>query len=306
MSTLQTNKELLTEKVNSLSVNLKAEVLTCLLTEAGLDPKNLQTNFTSSFNRTFRNDLYKAEYNRDKQDVNLFISRNGFYDMLPEGLTHAEVVENSSSLSVKNLLSTYKKQKQEETEARLFFKPFENYLFNFLTQIENKEKSLLNNNNEFKNFFRKFWDIDERSRDEEFVFLLQILPYAANLKGNTKKIINLLSHHLNKRITSKKIWTEISLPIRQGDKHFILGQDFVMGNLSDQLPLIEFLIHDVTDTELESYSKNGYQYNFIQQFLEFFLPIELEYQIKINPNYEQIKSEFGILGHSTILQTTNN
>ncbi len=306
MSRIQIKKEHLARKANRLSVNLKAEVLSCLLNELGLDSKSIQTNFTSSFNRTFRNDVYKAEYNEEKQEVNLFISRNGLYDMLPEGLSHAEVVENSPSISVKNLLSTYKKQKQEEKEARLFFKPFESYLFNFLTQIESKEKSLLNNNNEFKNFFRKFWDIDEKSDGKEFVFMLQILPYVASLKGNTKKAVDLLSNHLSKKITLKKMWIELALPKKSGNKQIILGQDFVMGNTSDQLPSIEFLIHDVTDTELESYSKGGYYYNFIQQFLEFFLPVELEYQIKVKPNYEQIKSEFGILGHSTLLQTTNN
>ncbi len=299
-------KKKLEQDTCNLSINLKAEIVASLLTQKGLSAKDMQVNYTSSFNRPYRKDLYFAQTDKDKNILNLFISRNGFYDMLPEGLSHPEIVESDKSISIKNLLSSYKKQKKEENSARLFFKPFENHMFQFLVQIEEKEKSLLNNSNEFKSFFRKFWDIEDWIQDEQFIFLMRILPYASRIKGNTNKIINLLSHHLNKKISIKKSWIEIKAPQEEFFINYTLGKDFIIGNSSDQLPFVQFIFHDIPDEDFNLYIQGGYFYNFTQVFFEYMLPIELEYEIKVNPNYTQHKEGFGILGHSSTLQFSKN
>ncbi len=296
----------LAESVCKLQHNLKAEVVASILYENGLDPLKTFSNYTSSFNRTYRNDIYSAQYDKEKNILDLLISRNGLYDMLPEGLFHPEIIENDTNTSVKNFTSSYKKQKKEENQARLFFKPFENHLFNFQVDIENKEKSLLNNSHEFRQFFMQFWELESWITDEQFIFLLGVLPYTKQIKGNIKTICQILSHHLKKEITFKKTWIEINSTNDSLQDNLILGQNFVMGNTSDQLPFVEFLIHDISDNEIESYSKGGYFYRFIKLFFEYFLPIELEYNLKVKPNYKQTKSEFGILGHSSILQILKN
>ncbi len=306
MSKSNTKPEQLTQIVNKLPINLKAEVVASLLTDLGVNKTSVQSNYTSSFNRSYRKDVYNADFNNENGVLDLSISRNGLYDMLPEGLFHPEIVENENKISVKNLLASHKKQKEEEAQARLFFKPFENHIFQFLIQIEDKEKNLINNSHEFRSFFKQFWGMDSWIKDKQFIFMLQILPYTKNIKGNINRITQLLSHHLQKEITHKRSWMEIDIPANSSKQGLILGQNFIVGNTSDQLPYIEFIIHNISDEELLNYIKDGYYYKFITLYFEYLLPIELEYNIKVKPNYKQTKEEFGILGHSTKLQILKN
>ncbi len=306
MSNTKANPEQLAQTINKLQINLKAEVIGSLLSNIGIDKTSIQSNYTSSFNRSYRNDTYKAKYNSENDTLDLFISRNGLYDMLPEGLFHPEIIENNKKISVKNLLESHKKQKKEESEARLFFKPFENHIFQFFIKIEDKEKNLINNSHEFRSFFMQFWGLESWIKDEQFVFMLHILPYSKNIKGNINRITQLLSHHLQKEISFNRGWKEIHLSKHTKQQDLILGQNFIIGNTSDQLPCIEFNIYNISDQELHEYSKNGYYYKFISLYFEYLLPIELEYEINIKPNYKQAKNNFGILGHSTTLQILKN
>ncbi len=306
MSNTDTHLEQVTQVINKLQLNLKAEVIGSLLSDAGIDKTSIQCNYTSSFNRPYRNDVHRANYNLENKTLDISISRNGLYDMLPEGLFHPETIENEKKISVKNLLKSHKKQKKEESEARLFFKPFENHIFQFLIKIEDKEKNLINNSHEFRSFFMQFWDLESWIRDEQFIFMLHTLPYCKNIKGNVKRIIQLLSHHLQKDITYNRGWKEINTPQKNQKQDVILGQNFIIGNGSDQLPLIDFNIYNISDQELPEYSINGYYYKFITLYFEYFLPIELEYEINVKPNYKQTKENFGILGHSTTLQILKN
>ncbi len=298
------SSEHIAETINRCHYNLKAETIVALIKE----PNQIKTqiNYTSCFNRSYRKDLYNTRYDKDKDVLDISISRNGFYDMLPEGLFHEDTVNNERNISISNLISSHKKQKKEEADARLFFNPFENHLFQFLVQIEKKEKSLLNNSHEFQNFFKDFWDMPLWIQDEEFFYLLRILPHNKQIKGNLNKTVQLLSHHLKKEITYNKTWIEFELPSLPKPHIIKLGHNFIMGNSSDQLPFFEFIIHDISDEELLKFSKGGYYYNFIKLFFDYLLPIELEYTIKPEPNYNQIKNNFGVLGHSTTLQISKN
>ncbi|MCW3788872.1 hypothetical protein [Plebeiibacterium sediminum] len=306
MSTPNIQLNQIAETLNNLGINIKAEVIAGLLIDLGINKTSIQTNFTSNFNRSYRKDVYNSEYRNDQNKIDLFIPRNGFYDMLPEGLFHSEYVEKEKKITVKHLLDSHNIQRKEEANARLFFKPFENHLFHLLVENENKEKSLLNNSHEFRSFFKQFWGIESWIKDNEFVFMIRILPYAKKIKGNTKHITQLLSCHLKKEISYKRSWIEINLPNYKEKTAVILGQNFIIGNTSDSLPHITFVLHDISDEELLDYTPNGYYYKFIKMYFEFLLPIEIEYDIKVKPNYNQTKEEFGILGHSTKLQILKN
>ncbi len=268
MNKLKLQPKHIAEAINKCPYNLKAEIIAALVSE--MSETQLQANYTSSFNRPYKKDLHQVLYNNKKNEFNLLISRNGLYDMLPEGLFHQEKVTNDQNTSISTLISSYKKQKKEETDARLFFTPFENYLFQFLIQIEKKEKCLLNNSRKFQHFYKKFWDIPSWVKDEEFSFLLRILPYNNQIKGNLKKITQQLSRHLKKNISHEKSWIEIPLPTPHKNQSLILGKNFIIGNTTDKLPLVELIIYEVTDEELAKYSANGYYYKFIKLCLDYF------------------------------------
>ena len=118
---------------NLTAFDLKAEVLFGALLKSHVDDLNITINPKGLFYRKFSKD--KMSINRDVLDtdvLNLDISRDGFYDVLPESISHN--YRNTDLYS--NPVEEFKTRKKEEKDARNFFNPIENELFRFRYAIE--------------------------------------------------------------------------------------------------------------------------------------------------------------------------
>ena len=131
MSNTDTHLEQVTQVINKLQLNLKAEVIGSLLSDAGIDKTSIQCNYTSSFNRPYRNDVHRANYNLENKTLDISISRNGLYDMLPEGLFHPETIENEKKISVKTYLNLTKSKRKRSLKLVYFLNLLKITFFNF-------------------------------------------------------------------------------------------------------------------------------------------------------------------------------
>lgn len=293
-------------EINKQNLDIKAEVLLAYLIQNGIPKEQLRVLHQGATHRPFTNDIKQASASHDKNTLLVELSRNSIYDMLPEGLIHKQVQEGDTK-QVTDLISNYKNRKKESAKARQFFNPFENQLFKILLDLELKEQEVLYQNTaQFESFLKRFWEINEELDEEQCSFMLSILPHCKKIKGDVNEITQTLSLFLNKEILVKKGYTSIKINNKQNNQALILGRNTIIGNESNDLPFVQFIIKDVDEDELRYFIKGGKQHTFIEQFLSYTLPIELEYEISIQPLKTKTSKGFGNLGHSSILELKKN
>ena len=293
------------QDLNAMPFNLKAEIIANLLYDRGVSSENLMIEMNSAFNRPFRRDVEKAKMGMDEEweQLSLFLSRNGIYDLLPEGIVH-ERNEGSGRENIQELIQRHQKEKREEKEARKFFKPFENELFRMLVKIEQQEVSLLKNQDQqFQNILVQFWGINNELSEAQKQFLLKITPLANSLKGNIDKICKVLQVALGKSVSYKKELICLKRENPSRSEGLILGKNFVVGNATEELPLINFQISEVKDDEIKEYLVGGSMYNFIIELLEYLLPVEYELEINCETDQDFLSVGFGVLGYSSVLKS---
>ena len=113
------------EELISIYLNLKAEVFVSEIIEnTDLDFTDFDIMNLGTFSRPYRRDAidFKIESSANNPNkIKMELSRNGMYDILPEGLFHDQVGTNKGTLSFKNIRQ---KNKKQEKDARLFFFSF--------------------------------------------------------------------------------------------------------------------------------------------------------------------------------------
>jgi len=293
------------QDLKAMPFNLKAEIITSQLYDRGVSFENLAIHMNSSFNRPFRRDVEKAQLgmNEEWDQVTLLLSRNGIYDLLPEGIVH-ERNEGNGKENIQQLIHIHQKQKREEKEARLFFKPFENELFAILVKIEQQEVALLKNqDHQFQNFLIRFWDIKHDLTESQKQFLLKVAPLAYSVKGNITKICKVLQEFLAKPVSYKRQYSCVISNVQENNKEIILGRNFIVGNSTEELPLIQFYIEEVEEDEIKDYLEGGFIHKFIMEFLEYLLPVEYELEVICKTERRSSTRGFGVLGYSSVLNS---
>ncbi|MGQ1911705.1 hypothetical protein ACT3CE_18235 [Marinifilum sp. RC60d5] len=302
------NKEALhgyLQDINVMPFNLKAEIIANQLFERGVSVDNLIVHLNSAFNRPFRRDIEKAQVGIEEESdlLTLYLSRNGIYDLLPEGLIH-ERSEGNGRENIQQLIHLHQKQKREEKEARKFFKPFENELFAISVKIEQQEMALLKNqDHQFQNFLIKFWDVNPNLTESQKLFLLKIAPLAHSIKGNLTHICKVLQVFLGKLVSYSKEMICIKSKERKEGKGLILGRNFIAGNATEELPMLRFQVEGLEEHEIVDYLKGGSIYEFIEEFLEYLLPVEYEFEINCKTDQKSSPNGFGVLGYSAVLNS---
>ena len=298
---MDTRKE--AEMINTMPFNLKAEIVAVLLQDRGVPPEQMSVYYNSAFNRPFRRDIEKAlvGVEEESMDLDLYLSRNGIFDLLPEGVIYEKNAPEGVE-TIQKLIQIHQKQKREEKEARLFFRPFENELFNLLVSLERQESSLLKSQNrQFQEFLVDFWNIKPDLSGSQKHFLLKVAPLSYSTKGNLDKICKVLQVYLKKPVVFKKDTTESIVYDKERKGELVLGRNFISGNRTENFPLVKFVIENVAECEVPEYLKGGAIYKFIEEFLEYLLPLEYELEISFKTNTELASTNFGTLGYSSVL-----
>lgn len=127
--------------MKNLPQNIKAEAFINYLKESDCIGLEYSVFYEGAFKRNYSNDILKIENicvagRLIKQ--NFHLSREGFYDKLPEGFFHLadRFLQLPSKKKDKSFDEAYDKQLKEKEYARKFFFPFENSLFALNLKLE--------------------------------------------------------------------------------------------------------------------------------------------------------------------------
>ena len=308
--------------VNStrLPFDIRAEVLARLLGETyGLSTEQILFRPQSYFQRWGRRDVLEVSkdfsFELDKETLALEVSREGLFDILPEGIFfHPDDDYPDDVFRAKKL-------GEQEADARKFLLPFEQLFYWLRLENEQREfeaenqleqwwQGLLTENSDAFDKFEGYSPLKNSLLNEaQQGILTQLLPHLHDIIGNWGLTAQWLSLFLE---TSIKI-TEAMPPLytfpieiqkRMGEG--ILGQDFVIGDTyTDGIPILKILIDDLTPESLEAFLPKGNKRELLEQeLLQLLLPIETPYQIETRLKIQSTEFQMGEAYNSSILGYT--
>lgn len=271
------------QELEQTPLNLKAEVLVSEIEEkTAVSQDDIIISTQSTFNRSYRRDvadLKVLELQNTKRLLQLNLSRNGIYDLLPEGIFH---VPSPKSKTVDYAVFR-KQQKEEETHARLLLSPIENELFRNRVAIEKKGKELVRGFFSLDDgFLIDFWKIDKSIPKKYAIKLVRLLPYAHQISGNLELTFLSLKKILGVDITFKKVFQTREVTINN-DIEDRLGVDFILNQetLKIQQPELKVSIFPKAKSEVTNYLKEKGILRFVSVFYKFFIPMEYKIDTKI-------------------------
>lgn len=288
--------------INSFYSDVKAESLVIELENKGILREDVIIESISAFTRPYRRDIIKSKKNVQGNKLLLELSRNGIYDSLPEGFFHNN--DERSNISFRN---KRRRRKDEEQKSRLFFSPIENELFNQRINIENKERSLIDNfyrsNNEF---LLNFWDLKDYIRNRYVLKLLTILPHCHKIVGDFELTKQCLEKILEEKVDIKKTFENFEIDIEKKEEN-VLGMGFTTATEKATVatPLLLFKIGPISKDKLDSFYGTKEIDEFLTIFYSYFLPLEIkvETQFLSEPDEKFVLSDTSlpIMGVSTNL-----
>ncbi|WP_289040550.1 hypothetical protein [uncultured Zobellia sp.] len=288
------------DELSSIYENLKAETLIAEIQKnSSIRIDDFLIANKGTFSRAYRRDIININQVLYNDMLTLDLSRNGLYDILPEGLFHKPHISNETE----SYTTRRKAVKQEEQDARLFFAPLENEFFYQKLKIEQNEKSLLNDFYNLKDdFLINFWNIDTNIPQCYILKIIKLLPYNHKIVGNLELTRLCLEKILEEKVSFKSKNTKkpktTSNPSKESSKDiFQLGITSILDGDSYNVlnPLLEVTIGPIEQDNISLYSKKNGVSKFIDTFYDYFLPMEIETKTVIT-----VKKEVGFVLNNTL------
>src|SRR4249919_3210818 len=168
-------------------LDFKAEVMAAEMVEHGLSADRILILLTGATKRSFRTDVTSVEDEFSEYDHKGYTlvktSREGIYDMLPEGLFHSASAHKNANTE-KEIIKSIKQRRQEEINARKFFLPFEttiNFLRMQMALYENR-LDMRSHYDELIKIFSDQWEIFQYLDTRQANIFLLLIPILHNLR----------------------------------------------------------------------------------------------------------------------------
>jgi hypothetical protein len=305
--------------INNLRHDIKAEAIIGDILENGLELNDIVAIQEGLFKRRFKPDVSHADINtlnNGEEVIEVFITRDGIYDALPEGIFHEHSSETTSA--GRHMAAESKKQRLEEIDARKFFLPLENEIFHQRVVLEMEERRILNqfSENLFDDIFPEFYNLDKSLPQKYLSRLVLLLHFSHLIAGKpdlTARILEIIIEenvHVNmiKSIGNEFGGNQQDLPVSCTLNDTRLGVDFVCGQyFNNSGQGLEFVIGPLKNTSVEDYLENGQNNKFLECFYGYFIPVEIDIKTRIKVKQEEmglcLNDAFSdpVLGYNTVI-----
>lgn len=293
------------------SFDLRAELLYEMLLKNKNNDLDIVFQPKGVFFRKFSKDTMQIATDSSDSDIlNIDISRDSFYDILPESITHNYRNREQHNDAVQE----FKIRKKEEKEARHFFNPLENELFRFRHQIENYESDFFSKiiTNGIADIIRMILGVEANIPD---ILTVKMFYALMKQKGNTGQnitdISQVLQNILGEKVsfTSKNISLESTNDIEENSGEMIMGITTTLQSSQEIfLKKYNFTIGPLKNPDnLPNYFDHQVLQTFLKTFFNLFLPFQVQYsfEISLNPEDELFSMDETIyksrLGISTVI-----
>lgn len=299
------NLEQLADRLNELHEDLRAEVIVSDLLSGGLNPEDLLIQFTGQLRRPYAYDIREvktARYKASRKYLLIRLNRDSLYDVLPEGIFHQPDRKNAETTALQ-MVAGYRRRKQEENEARLFFAPLENEIFYQKTLIESEEHRGLDDihQSKLRPAVLDFLGLPPGLPELFSSRLVRLLPYASEVAGNLKRTEKVFSLLLEQQVSLSYAGVpeeaHAGACVRLGEQS--LEADFILGDtLAHDHQAISIRIGPVEKDRLMDYLEGGSGLRCLQTLINFFVPVEWETAVHIQMQ-ENDEAVFALNEHDT-------
>lgn len=188
--------------VNSLDTDYKAEVIAAGLLESGIPPEKVCILPLGNAARGYSKDIAFARtgtfIRRQIDYLGIWVNRQSFYDMLPEGIfhrVHGSPYQKSSNEAIEDI----RQLRQEEEKARALFRPLEASANNTLVNAQLYERKLDKkySNPGFVNIFTRFWPVMELLPLDRAVLFLEIMSVKSELGYKLEDAASIIAAIIN-------------------------------------------------------------------------------------------------------------
>jgi hypothetical protein len=272
------------------SFDVRAELLFDALIKHGADDADIVIKNSGLFYRKYSKDILSIVADINDPDIlNIAVSRDSIYDVMPESLTHNYRGNDDHEDPVQE----FKKRKREEKEARHFYNPLENELFRFRHDIEKYESHFFASMNTggVADIIRVILGVDTIIPD-----LLVVKLFYAFMKNKdssnqgTDHICGILRSILLEEVTYKtsNIKLERVYDVENQNADLIMGINTTLeSNENIFLKKYEFNIGPLANPDNLPYYFNGQVLEaFLNTFFNLFIPFHSQFSFVISLNHE--------------------
>lgn len=279
------------DHIHGLQEDVRAEVVVGELLDNQVKQEEVTVQMQNVFSRSFAKDILSARLD-DSQPYQPFIalklSRDGLYDRLPEGLFH-EFSGDGKRGTVSEMVGNYKKQQQEQQQARKFFRPLEHEFFLQRVFLEQREKHLLFDafGRDADHLFLSFWNISRQLPQPAVNRLVRLLPYMHRIAGNLPLVQLCLQAILDEevniscRYASRQVQSSSSVPLGECS----LGIDTMAGEeFFTDMPVIQVAIGPLQQRRIYDYLPWQPYGRLLETCYGFLLPADADIDTVLQPN----------------------
>jgi hypothetical protein len=271
---------------SNLEKDFKAEVIAAEMLELGIPSEQVLILMLGAMKRSLRKDVQSIEEELSAYDhaeyVVIKTPKEGFYDMLPEGLFHHPSAHKTAA-TVQEISKAIKRRKEEEQNARQFFIPFEatiNYLRTQLAFYENRLDKR-NQYDELVNIFTPHWEIFQYLDKRQSNLFLHLIPILHNIRDNHPVVETVLEMMLQLPVTVQlRSQTPFhpAEPILSIMGESALGVNCTTGNklYDDGADEILIKIGPVTSEVFQEFSAGGTKQKLLETLVDHLLPVHVD------------------------------
>jgi hypothetical protein len=267
MSVSSRNNDFFTDLSNNQE-NMKAESYLSTLMESVSDAC---LEFHGVFSRNYVSDIISMDEEKifDKMQLNIRLSRDSLFHILPEGLffRENELREVAQEKNEEKFKALEEKIILEKQKILAFFYPFDKTYFGLKFELEKRVNELATNRTRLllDELFKDF-QIDEKN--ELIKKLIPLLPLASEIRSN--------------KMIWKDIIQNIFFPARVDVR---IAEKLISEGVKRRIVKTTIHIEKLSNEEFMIYKKNIDV--FAQFFYEWFIPVDMGYEFKVKDVKEQ-------------------
>lgn len=272
--------------LGNLEKDFKAEVTAAEMMELGIPPDRIVVLMLGGMKRSLRKDVQSIEEDLFSYDHSEYVviktPKEGFYDMLPEGLFHHPSAHKTAQ-TAKEIIKIIKQRKEEELQARRFFIPFEVTINHLRMQLASYENQLDKRTryDALISLFTEHWEIFQYLDERQANLFLHLIPILHDIRDNHPVCQTVLEMMLQLPV-NVQLQTQMpqlrAEPILSTMGNSLLGVDLTTGNELYDEGVDEILVKigPVTAEVLQQFVPGGIRQKLLEALLDHLIPVHLD------------------------------
>jgi hypothetical protein len=268
-------------------IDFLAEVIVShLVTNKKISQSDIYVHLLGVFKRFFSKEVEKVDFHKNdagEKEWNIFVHREGLYDLLPEGFFHSGT--HKYFKDSKETIEEFRRHREEEKNARQFFMPVEQEFFKHLVNKEIFEQNFFyapETIQEFIDFFNlNYLELNIYQKASLF-FLLPNIPKISGKIGLIETCFRIILqedvriHAVDspKVLNYQNSFPDLSLST--------LGANTILGNICiDHNPVLLIEIGPLNDSSTLLSFLYGANKSVILRLIELFIQADLATSIHV-------------------------